>query len=238
MTTPNSYYNDLMGRLRHAEERLGFDPCSVEQGSHEWHRMRLGVITASKAKAVVAKAGSQTRRNYMAELAAEIITGQPAEQISAKALEWGNQNEGPAVETYSFITGLHVDKMPFVYGPNMRTGCSPDGITERGGLEIKCPFTSANHILTIADGRIKDEYTWQIQFSLWVSGLPLWTFGSYDPRMRTSNLHTIDVEPSDTHQKALGDAVPQFIHELDQLITLVGGGPDDALQGDIEGLPF
>ena len=39
----------LKQRLAKFQPALGFDPLAVEQGSHDWHTMRLGVISASRA---------------------------------------------------------------------------------------------------------------------------------------------------------------------------------------------
>lgn len=236
MTEEQTHHQRLLQRLKQAGQSLGFNPLEVEQGSYEWHKMRLGVITASKAKHVVAKAGSATRRTYMAELVAEIMTGAPLEQISSKAIEWGRENEGPAIETYSFITGRHVERLPFIYSEDMRCGCSPDGIDDLGGVEIKAPFNTTNHILSIVDGRVKDEYVWQIQFSLWVSGLDSWSFASYDPRMRSNNLHIIECEPSSKHQDKLSECVPEFIKELDEMLEIVQSGPTSSQEA--KELPF
>lgn len=49
---------------------LGIDLNEVEQGSYDWLRARLGVITASNASSVLAKVGSATRDGYMATLIA------------------------------------------------------------------------------------------------------------------------------------------------------------------------
>lgn len=216
--------NELKQRIAAAESRLGFNPIEVEQGSFQWFKMRLGVITASKANLLLMKRGAATRRTYMAELAAEVATGAPAEQISAKAMEWGNDNEPMARDEYTFITGKTVEQIPFIYRDgDMRTGCSPDGIDSDGtGLEIKCPFTTKIHIETIADGTVKKEYISQMQFSMWVTGLDRWTFASYDPRMMRRNLHMMTVERDPEAMKLFDDAVPQFILELDQLLHSIG----------------
>lgn len=216
--------DELKQRIDAAESRLGFNPLEVEQGSFDWFKMRLGVITASKAAVLLMKKGSATRRTYMAELAAEVATGAPADQISAKAMEWGNNNEPLARNEYQFVTGRSVEQIPFIYrSDDMRTGCSPDGIDSEGvGLEIKCPFTTKVHIETMADGTIKKDYISQMQFSMWVTGLGAWTFASYDPRMVRRNLHMMTVERDDSAIKLFDDAVPQFILELDQLLQSIG----------------
>lgn len=216
--------NELKQRIALAESRLGFNPLEVDQGDYNWFKMRLGVITASKASVLLMKTGAATRRTYMAELAAEIATGSPAEQISAKAMEWGNDNEPLARDEYSFITGRAISQLPFIYADDsMRAGCSPDGIDDQGvGLEIKCPFTSKVHIETIADGTIKKDYIAQMQFSMMVTGLDQWVFASYDPRMMRKNLHMITKDRDDAMIATLTDSVKQFALELDQMLESIG----------------
>lgn len=201
---------------------LGFDPRDVEQTSFEWFQMRLGVITASQVSKVVAKTGSQTRINYMAQLVAEIATGEQKDAFSSKATEWGIENEPRAIETYQFITGRPVERVPFVMSEDMRCGASPDGVTDDLGVEIKCPFNSENHVMSLCEGFIKSDYQWQVQYSMWVSGLDRWDFCSFDPRMKRNNLHIIECEKSEKHQKTLDDAVPQFISDMDKMLYQAG----------------
>jgi exodeoxyribonuclease (lambda-induced) len=212
----------IQERLAKHAPVFGFDPVNVEQQSYDWFRMRLGVITASQAAKVVMKSNSQTRLSYMAQLVAEIATGEPRENMSNKATEWGNENEPKALETYRFITGRPVDSAPFLLTDDMRCGASPDGLSSDRGIEIKCPLMSENHVMTLCEGNIKKDYQWQVDFSLWVTGLDLWDFGSFDPRMRKNNLHVITVERNDSRMKTLDDAIPQFISELDKMLYSAG----------------
>lgn len=225
MTITNTAQRLMAERLDAHKDRLNLDiqPSKIEQGSYDWHKIRLGVITASKAHMILSKSTTQTYQNYLAELCAEIATKAPQDPISSKAIDWGNENEPLAIQTYEFETGRPVQRMAFLFGDDsLRTGCSPDGITELGGLEIKCPFNTQNHILSLTDGRVKKEYQTQVQYSMYVSGLQFWEFGSFDPRMLKNNLHTIGIERDEKTQKLLADAVPQFIHEMDRMLQVCG----------------
>ncbi|AFM54896.1 exonuclease [Marinomonas phage P12026] len=201
---------------------LGFDPVQVGQQSEEWFQMRLGTMTASKAKCIVAGATTDTRLTYMAELIAEVATGTHKEMVKAKALDWGNQQEPHAVASYEFLNSTQVDSVPLLYSDDMRCACSPDGVVSDRGLEIKCPLTTEVHIRSITDKKIKSDYLWQIQYSMFVSGLDLWDFGSFDPRMKKKNLHIITVERDDKMQKTLEDAIPQFISDMDKQLSMLG----------------
>lgn len=226
-TPTKSAYEIIMERVKRSESFLGFDPTTVEQGTDDWFAMRLGVATASKAKDFVAKVGSATRNTYLCQLVAEVATGMQAEQISAKAMEWGKAHEDEARTAFSFVTGLGVNTVPFVYrehdGELIRHfGCSPDGIVEDGGgFEVKCPFNSANHVDFILNKNIKDDYVWQVQFSLWVTGLPHWYFCSYDPRMKVKMLDFVKVMPDPKYQAKLNEAAPMWLADLQHCIKQV-----------------
>lgn len=213
----------LRTRLSAFNDTLGFDCVAVEQRSWHWHKMRLGVITASGIDAILAKTGSATRDGYMATLIAEIATGAPAEPVSAKTLQWGIDHEPAAIEAYSFMSGNIVEQIPFVYRDgDMRCGCSPDGVTEKKTIECKAPWNTRYHIEAIVDGRIKKEYQEQVQFQMWVCGTESVDFVSFDPRMLKHNFFMTTVERSDLFMKKFDDAIPQFIMEMDAKLERLG----------------
>jgi hypothetical protein len=60
---------------------------------------------------------------------------------------------------------------------------SPDGLLgDDGLLEIKCPASQAKHLAALRDGSHANEYRWQIQGQLWVTGRQWCDAVSYDPR--------------------------------------------------------
>ena len=191
---------------------------SSEQGSPEWFQAKLGVISASNIKNVLAKKGSETRSGYISELVAQIATGEMPE-LNARALEWGKGQEENARSAYEFATETTVNQVGFIYGKDRRVGCSPDGIIgEIKGVEIKCPYTSKVHVDFIAMEKIKPEYLQQVQFSMWVTGFEEWDFCSYDPRFKKQllKIHTIkrDVEM----MERFDNEVPAFIEEMDAIL--------------------
>lgn len=216
----------FISKLAEAKSVLGVDLNTVEQGEYDWLRARLGVVTASNASSVLSKQGSATRDGYMATLIGEIATGAPLEgsMPSGKAIEWGNENEPAARESYSFMTMDVVDSFPFVFSDDMRCGCSPDGLikSKNKGLEIKCPYNTRYHIELLVDGRMKKEYMDQVQYSMWITGADEWEFCSYDPRMKSNIIKHLTVEKSEKHMKLFSDAVPQFLLEMDRKMDLIG----------------
>lgn len=186
----------ISASLSEHAERLGFDPCHVEQRTPEWFKMRLGVITGSKAKDFLAGDNTETYKNYIAEKAAETLTGALPEEITAKPLEWGKEHESSALAAFSFITGLQVEQVPFIYKDVTGAfGCSPDGICSDGaGLELKCPWSSREYIKFVRDNMPKPEEVKQVQFCMWVSGADRWHVAKYDPRFRVKQLHNITLQ--------------------------------------------
>lgn len=212
--------NETLGAF---QKMFGFDALTVEQGSPDWLRLKLGVISASNASKVVAKVGSETRRTYMTDLVAQVCTG-TIEEINSKYMEWGKQQESSARSAYEFENDLLITQVPFVFKDmTFREGCSPDGlVSESKGVEIKCPFNTQNFIKFLVDDEIKPEYVWQYQYTLRVMGADEWDFVQYDPRMKRTPMKTLTVKRDDEKQKILEDAVPKFIEEMDAMLNKIG----------------
>lgn len=209
----------IMDQLAEHAQRLGFDPRSVEQRTEQWFKMRLGVITASKAKDFLAGDNTDTYGNYIAEKAAELLTGELPEEISAKPLEWGRQHESSALAAFSFITGLAVEQVPFIYKDLTGSfGCSPDGIcSDGGGLELKCPWSSREYIKFVRDNMPKPEEVKQVQFSMWVSGADHWHVAKYDPRFKARQLHSIVIKRCEKTMQAFDAKAETALRDLQEI---------------------
>ena len=96
------------------EKKFGIAIADAQQGSTMWQILKLGVISASNVNKAVAKAGSETRNTYLAELCAQICTG-TFDELNSKYLEWGNFHEDAARSYYEFSTGDEVKQLPFVF---------------------------------------------------------------------------------------------------------------------------
>ena len=214
----------LLINNEYIEEITKINPSKIEQGSEEWLKLKLGVISASNIDSVLAKKGSQTRLTYQCELVAQIGTGEFPE-ISGKPLEWGKENEQNARSAFELATGKEVEKVSFIYGDKtLRCGCSPDGIliNEDAGIEIKCPWNSKYHAEFLCADKIKPEYIKQIQFSMWVTGLSKWYFCSYDPRFNKFPLGIREIQTDKEMQERFDKEVPEFIFEMDALLKQSG----------------
>ena len=145
------------------------------QGSEEWLRARVGKVTASRVHDIVAttKSGGFTagRKNYLAELVTERLTGEPAPKYQNGAMAYGIETEPEARAAYAFQADVDIEEVGFVEHPTIaNAGCSPDGLVGGDGLiEIKCPNT-ATHLEILLTGKIDVEYIDQMQFQMACTG--------------------------------------------------------------------
>ncbi|HDS1695780.1 MULTISPECIES: lambda exonuclease family protein [unclassified Pseudomonas] len=162
----------------------------MEQRSAEWFAARLGCVTASRVKDVMASgrggAPSATRKNYMMELLCERLTGQQSgPDLSNKpAVQRGVELEPFACMAYEADKGLMVVETGLVMHPSIPGfGASPDGLVgDDGVLEIKCPNT-ATHIATMQSERHDPQYEWQMLAQMACTGRAWADFVSYDDRL-------------------------------------------------------
>jgi len=113
----------------------------IIQGTDAWKMLRLGKVTASRVKDIVAttKSGYSTSRDkYMTQLLLERLTNSVAESYSNDAMTLGVENEKYARAAYESKMGVLVDEIAFVNHPTIeQSGASPDGIVGEGLFELK-----------------------------------------------------------------------------------------------------
>lgn len=195
----------------------------IIQGSPEWHAIRLGKVTASRIADVCARTKTgwgAGRKNYMAELVAERLTGTRAEGFTNSAMQWGTDMEPEARIAYEFYRGSNVEQIAFVAHPTIgETGASPDGLVGNDGLvEIKCPNT-ATHIETLLGGTLPDKYFLQMQWQMACTGRAWCDFASYDPRLPESMRLFVDrVKRDDAAIEAIEKDVVSFLTELRETV--------------------
>ncbi|MFU3489286.1 lambda exonuclease family protein [Pseudomonas aeruginosa] len=161
------------------------------QQTDDWFAQRLGKVTASKVKDVMAKgrggAPSATRQNYMMQLLCERLTGKRDEGYMNAAMQRGNDLEPIARAAYEMYEDCEVVEVGLILHPSIDGfGASPDGVIllEKGrrGLEIKCPNT-AQHIAVIQSGKHDTQYEWQMLAQMACAELESVDFVSFDDRL-------------------------------------------------------
>ena len=196
----------------------------IDQNTPEWHQERCGKATASRIADIIAttKSGpSASRKNYLAQLVAERLTGTVAESYTNAAMQWGRDTEEQARSTYAFLKGVDVLNAPFVLHPAIPdSGASPDGFVGSDGLiEIKCPNT-ATHIETLLAGKIDAKYLTQMKWQMACTGTIWCDFVSYDPRMPEHLAIWVKRVPRDDAViEELEAAVRVFLAEVGSTVT-------------------
>lgn len=196
----------------------------IKQGTPEWFAQRCGKVTASRVADIIAKTktgAAAGRGNYMAQLAAERLTGQPVESFKSAAMQFGTETEPMARMAYETETGLMVSEVPMIEHPTIpMTGASPDGMVGEDGLvEIKCPNTST-HIETLLDEKVPSKYVTQMMWQMACTGRAWCDFVSFDPRMPQDMQLFIKRVPRDNEMIATLEAeVIKFLGELDELLS-------------------
>jgi len=196
----------------------------MEQYSPEWFAERAGKATASRIADIIAKTRNgwgASRKNYMAELVAERLTGQAAESYTNAAMQWGIDTEPDARAAYEFYTSNEVELIGFVPHPKIEdSGASPDGLVSNSGLtEIKCPNT-ATHIDTLLGAAIPDKYIIQMQWQMACTGREWCDFVSFDPRMPEElRLFVERMERDNERIKELEERVETFLAEVSEKVV-------------------
>lgn len=152
-----------------------------------WKAARVGCLSASRMGDMLAKTKTgwgASRANYAAQLVAERLTGESAENYVNAAMQWGIDKECEARAAYEFRIDKRTLPAAWVRHPSLDwAGASPDGFVGDDGLvEFKCPNT-ATHIDTLLGTGIPEKYRWQMQWQMACTGRAWCDFVSYDPRL-------------------------------------------------------
>lgn len=196
---------------------------TAQQRTDDWLKERLGFVTASRVADVLAvgRSGEATTRfNYKWDLITQRLTNQIQESYQNDAMLWGVEKEPIARIAYETKTGLFVEEVGFIKHPTINwVGCSPDGLVNEGGLEIKCP-NSQTHLQTINAKKAPAKYIPQIQMSMWVTNRAWWDFVSFDPRLPEElQYFCIRVPRDDEYINDMEQKVVQFLNEVDYEIN-------------------
>lgn len=199
----------------------------MDQKTDAWFAARLGKVTASKAKDVMAKgrgnAPSATRQNYMMQLLCERLTGRREEGFTSNAMQRGTELEPVARAAYEIDKDCMTVEVGLIYHPVIEGfGASPDGIIllpdgKRGGLEIKCPNT-ATHVATMQSGKHDASYEWQMLAQMACAELEWVDFVSFDDRLPDELQYVCyRFERDEARIREMETEVKHFLEELAEL---------------------
>jgi hypothetical protein len=152
----------------------------IIQGSPEWFAAVCGNPGASNIDKIITTTGarSKQRDDFMYQLAGERITGKREETFQSQAMQNGIEREANARLLFEMIQGVEVKQVGIVYKDEWKLcHCSPDGMPENSGLEIKNPMMKT-HVRYLLSGKLPTDYFGQIQMSLYVTERDTWWFMS------------------------------------------------------------
>jgi len=117
----------------------------IKQGTEEWHKQRVGMITGSRVGAILGLNPWSSRDDVMREMVRE-YHGAEKEFIGNVATEYGKVNEYNARFELEIEHEIEVEETGFHVHPDYPwLGASPDGLVGNSWVaEIKCPYGLRN----------------------------------------------------------------------------------------------
>lgn len=207
---------------------------NLVQGSEEWLRARLGILTASEMKKIVTPATMKAAKNdkaraHLYEVAAQRITQYVEPSYIGDDMLRGWEDEEAALAEYSKAYAP-VTRCGFVVNDKwgFPIGCSPDALVgEDGGVECKSrrqhfQVQTILENMEIEDGvfdetsaTIPTEFAVQVQTSLLVTERKWWDFISYSGGLP---MVTIRVWPDPEIQSAIIEIATDFERQVKEAI--------------------
>lgn len=174
---------------------------NMQQGSEEWHKLRIGMITGTRLKAVCGK----DNLSLIDEMIAEVVVEEKEEIFTSVKMQRGTDFEPIAKAAYEEFTGLNIINLGFCQSEEFTmVGMSPDGYVLKGcsafttddlthAIEIKCPDTKT-HVKYIRMNKLPVEYFYQILMYFIVNPkLEKLDFVSFDNRFLIKPIHIIPI---------------------------------------------
>jgi len=159
----------------------------VPEGTDEWAKARLGRLTASDRAQRMMSENPIVWNAILDEMEQELMTGEPYRTFRGnRHTDHGHAFEAQAIAMYEMEdpnVGEIVRKPGFLVHPDCALlGATPDFLEDEDHTgQVKCPSIPANHIKIFYYG-VPPNYFLQTQIESLVTGRPLITFLSYDPR--------------------------------------------------------
>lgn len=183
----------------------------VTQGTPDWLKARLGIVTASEIDRIITpktlKPSAQAEK-YLHQKLAEWMTGQIVEvETRFYAMDRGIELEEEAADYFTLTTGLTTELCGFCVHDDDSMGCSPDRFVSDGTiLELKAPLAST-HVGFLLAGDLPIEHMLQVQAQLYVTECSHSWFLSYYPSLPPLLLK---IEPDRQIHDALANALAVF----------------------------
>uniref|UniRef100_A0A6M3K9F8 Putative exonuclease n=1 Tax=viral metagenome TaxID=1070528 RepID=A0A6M3K9F8_9ZZZZ len=175
-----------------------------QQGTPEWDACRLGIPTASNFGKILTATGkiSDSRAEYMKELACEAVSGRSEENFMSYRMKEGKRLENESRQVYAMNhEDIDVYQVGFVYKDDRKMfGCSPDALcdpdgafeTKDGKFTIQYDRLMSGKMITSHIPQCQGvlcvcEREW-IDFQSYCSGLPVLCIRNYRDEKYISRL--------------------------------------------------
>ena len=188
-----------------------------EQMDNEWWQAHVGTPSASNFSKILTPIGkpSASAKDYMYQLAGEVLTGKKTETYHNAVMQRGIEMEAEARTLYELMFDIEVQQVGLIYPDEQRKYCcSPDGIMDEMGIEIKCPLIHT-HVSYLMAGKIPTIYIPQVQGSMLVTGFKRWDFMSYYPGLKPL---VVEVKRDDKYCDLLANALDSFNAKLEKTV--------------------
>lgn len=196
---------------------------NVEQQTPEWHHVRKGKITGTKAKAIMGT--PRARKDAIYEIVSERLTVGVPHMDYENPMERGNRLEPDAIAMFELETSKNVERVGFLlHEDNPFIANSPDGIIgETEAVEVKC-FGGKNHVKLWLTDEVPSEYLWQVvQYFIVNEKLKTLYFVGYNPDVAVHPLHIIEVKRKDVQDKIDEAKLEQrlFLKEVEDILETI-----------------
>lgn len=197
----------------------------VTQGTAEWLRLRVGKITGTRLKDLMAK----DNLSLVDEMIAENVSGLVENSFVSPAMELGIIREPIARQLYEETSNNKVSEVGFVTSDKFDfVGCSPDGLIKEdgnyiGGLEIKCPGIKS-HVKYLRQQQIPNEYKYQVyNYFLCADSIQWLDFVSYCPEFKSKPLfiHRITRQEIEQELYILEVQIEKFWKKYNEYLTQI-----------------
>ena len=158
--------------MNHSTSIKEIQKIELEQGCQEWHALRKTKITATDASVIMGASHWKTRiQLYNEKLSND------APMAPNSRMQRGTDLEPIARDLFNIKTGFNMKPAVLIKDWAM---ASLDGLDENifGVLEVKCPG-AIDHERAV-NGSVPDHYYPQLQHQMYVAGVPMVHYFSFD----------------------------------------------------------
>lgn len=196
---------------------------TIPQLSEDWHRLRIGIPTASEFSRIVTSTGaeSKSRHGYAMQLAAELYAGEDLNRWGGSvSTDRGRFLEEDGLREYAFDRDAEIIPVGFITDDAGDYGCSPDSFVGDDGLaEVKCINAEA-HVKTILryrnDGSVPPDYVQQTQGQLLITGREWCDVVFFHPKLP---MLVVRQFPIPAVHSGLLDGIAALIEERDEILA-------------------